>query len=187
MSSGRDHLSLFVAAMIWGAGKKNAARMQGHFTAAIGRLVDDSAILTGTASHVRASQPREAYADFTRAAVPGVRAPFFTKWFFAVGLADPTMLKPVIWDSVLSKSLQAFGWDSRKEAGSTRRSLRYEALCKAVDRWATWIGERSDQLELYLFSSQGLTECPGCNQPIVLSRPPPQISEEATGEMRPRG
>lgn len=141
---------LFVAVMIWGAGKTNG-RAPRYTSAALGdtRL---SQVLEATRTAVRAGELSRAYAGFR---VRGVGRSFFTKWFAAVDDRDATHERALILDDNVFRSLNALGWSSREAAGTRRRPVRYATYVRSMHSWAGSLDVTAEWLEWLMFDVKG--------------------------------
>jgi hypothetical protein len=121
---------LFVATMIWGSGTSNGRGPMNTAAALHDERLGEA--LKASHSHVVSERVPEAYRVFR---VHRVGPSFFTKWFWAAGLAQPLRLTPLILDSRVWDALGAVRWNSIDAAGSRLRRERYAAYLVAMDRW----------------------------------------------------
>ncbi len=76
--------------------------------------------------------PGQAYVSFRS---KGIGPAFYTKWFWAAGLAQDLSPTPLILDARVWASLGALGWDSRQSAGIRRWRDRYLAYLNSMEGW----------------------------------------------------
>jgi hypothetical protein len=123
---------LFVATMMWGSGPWNG-RGPRYTAQALSdpRLADT---LRDTRHSILRNSPEDAYARFK---VKGVGPSFFTKWFWAAGLASNLRITPLVLDERVWASLGALSWNSVDAAGGSRlRKRRYRAYLDTCALWA---------------------------------------------------
>lgn len=152
---------LFVAVMMWGRGSKNG-RLMPKFQLAMKSEPFDETLCT-TRRLIMVGQPGDAYSEWIRSGVLGIREPFFTKWFFVCGLSQGRGgLQPFPLDSRVRSSLKALGWPSSED----RRRFRgrpdhfYEAYLQRVQDWSMDLTRRGNELrpldvEQVLFRANG--------------------------------
>jgi hypothetical protein len=149
-------LELFIATLIWGRGPRNA-RMRPHILKALTHQ-DRDGVLAATQGRVLSDKLAEAYEAWK---LPGLRAPFFTKWLWASSLTRPPDERALILDSRVFATLNGpLGWSSVVAAGSSRRSLRYRAYVDAARSWARHLTENdhlttAEDIEWALFTANG--------------------------------
>lgn len=123
--------TLFITAMIWGRGKSNARMLPGIMKALRSPQCDD--VLALTAERVAEGDLEGAYRSWR---LPGIREPFFTKWFWATRNRLNTGPTALVLDGRVWSTLSALGWNSIEAAGSRRRALRYVAYVRLAHAWA---------------------------------------------------
>jgi hypothetical protein len=125
-------LNLFVAAMVWGRGKRNA-----RVVPQVVEAIDDSrrvTVLAETARLATAGDVERAYRAWT---LRGLGPPFFTRWLWTASLRGDPGTRPLVLDRQVRRSLkEALGWSTKQAAGTKARAARYRAYCEAVARWA---------------------------------------------------
>jgi hypothetical protein len=130
-------LNLFVAAMVWGRGKRNARMLP-----QIVEVIDDSrrvAVLAETARFATDGDVERAYRAWT---LRGLGPPFFTRWLWAASLRGDPCTRPLVLDRRVRRSLkEALGWSTKQAAGTDARAARYRAYCEAVARWANALSD----------------------------------------------
>jgi hypothetical protein len=167
-NSAANRERLFVAAMMWGRGKKNARMLPG-----LRKCLGDRRLSAALkrASHLLAEGlPGDAYNSWTQARLPGLREAFFTKWLFASGLATdhPAYLQPLVLDRNVWRSLAALGWSSVRTSGfryRTNPAAGYCAYLRAARDWANQLSTSrapvtAEQIEIFLFTRNGALEAP---------------------------
>lgn len=124
---------LFVEVMMWGSGKRNGRgpRYTEMALASVGAVET----LLEARTRLEAGDIEGAYPLFGD--LGGIGPSFFTKWLWLMGHNAGTSPRPLILDDRVGASLVALGWDSRKAAGSRRRSARYVAYLRACEIWAS--------------------------------------------------
>jgi hypothetical protein len=163
VGTGRTALRrLFVACLIWGRGKKNARLLPGFRNAFMHPDLDKA--LARTSRLIRKGRPGDAYELWEQYDIPGLDEPFFTKWFYAAGLAGVPdgYLRPLVLDTLVRESLERLGWSSERSSGFKRRGSPAAAYCAylaAADRWAHGLSTRrtvvtSEDMELFLFRTK---------------------------------
>jgi hypothetical protein len=163
-SNAHGQQRLFLAALMWGLGKKNARMMPGLVEALMCDPLPKA--LRDTVRMIRAGHPATAYEQWVAAGIPGLGPPFFTKWFYAVGLhgVPAGSLTPLVMDGNVWKSLGTLGWSSEATTGrkySSRPSAGYAAYLAACQRWSEWLraegvdGCTPHDIEHWLFTWNG--------------------------------
>jgi len=146
-------LALLIAVLIWGRGKSNG-RMRDHIVKVLTDPRRES-VLEETAGLSRAGKIAEAYQAWT---LPGLQAPFFTKWLWATssGSTDHCCL---VLDARVWKSLGAFGWDSRVASGRRDWPSRYAAYVEDAHACADRLGNgiSAEDVEFVLYWVNGET------------------------------
>lgn len=163
LQDARQVLSVFVLTMAWGSGLKSGRSIRNTARA----LSEDQAahaVLASSARDLRRStlpldgMVQHAHAEF---ALPGVRQPFFTKWFAFAGYVPERTWQPLILDSRVGATLnRTFAVTTHDMAGTSRRSRRYAAYVDTMHRWATDLTSdgcavSADRLEWILFAHAG--------------------------------
>lgn len=147
---------LFIASMMWGRGKSNG-RMLPHMMNAI-RSPQFEDTLAATSQLIIDGEPEAAYRAWN---LPGVREPFFTKWFWAAGHAAEALRgRPLVLDTRVWNTLSALGWNSIQAAGSRKRAKRYMAYLLTVQAWSDELSQpraavRPEDIEFALFAANG--------------------------------
>lgn len=156
----RSNLRLLVGVLVWGRGRKNQ-RMLPHMMATLAAPARNE-VLAATGAAAAARDLAVAYAGWS---LPGLRAPFFTKWLWAAGLRSGHHRNvPLVLDSRVSSSLnRGLGWNSRIAAQSLRLPRRYATYCDAMTRWADGLSDHdlvitAEDLECGLFHADGVLE-----------------------------
>lgn len=154
---------LFIAAMVWGRGKSNG-RMLPHIMNAI-RSAQFDDTLAVTSRQIIEGELEAAYRAWD---LPGVREPFFTKWFWAAGQrCQAAGGRPLVLDTRVWNTLSALGWDSIEAAGSRKRARRYLAYLRTVEWWSDQLSQPGaavgpEDIEFALFTANGnLWRLPG--------------------------
>lgn len=122
---------LFIASMIWGRGKSNG-RIMPYITTALRSKSFDYG-LTLSAKHVAEGDLEAAHRCWQ---LPGLREPFFTKWFWATGFRPHAGPAALVLDGRVWRTLSALKWNSINVANSTRRAKRYMAYVQTAHAWA---------------------------------------------------
>lgn len=143
--------SFFLACMVWGYGTVGYGpyRTERMFLTP-GRV----AILTRIRNAVRRGDLPTAYRE---AHIDYCGPPFFTKFFYFLGLAFESRPRPLILDSRVSNSLSRCGgdrFDARvyfRQKGAARFPIGYCDYVADLNRWGRENNFEPDQLELFLF------------------------------------
>lgn len=157
-SSAQDNRLLFITAMVWGRGKSNARMLPGVMRALDSTKCDET--LAVTARCIADGNIEAAYRLWR---LPGIREPFFTKWFWAAGYRSGGPLRPLVLDGRVWSTLSALGWNSIDAAASTRRAKRYTAYVEAAHVWADHLSNgrsvvTAEDVEFTLFAAAGNLE-----------------------------
>jgi hypothetical protein len=148
-----DRLVLLIAVLVWGRGKRNA-RMRDPIRRTLAHT-NCGEVLAKTADLAQAGRVAEAYEAWT---LPGLQAAFFTKWLWAATASTPDRCCLVL-DSLVWRSLGAFGWNSLEATGGNRsRAMRYAAYVEDVHLCAAQLDVRPDDVECALFRMKGNPE-----------------------------
>ena len=153
---GSGDLDLLVATLIWGRGKSNG-RMRPHIVAAL-RSDRRDEVLRETGRLAATGQPAAAYRAWS---LPGLRAPFFTKWLWAASERGEPEVRPLILDARVWISLGDLGWSSLEAAGGSRRwPDRYAAYVESCHDWAAQLSDTgrdvsAEDIEYALFRANG--------------------------------
>lgn len=158
---GRERL--FVATLMWGRGKKNARMLPGIRDCLTNPALKHT--LRVSRDLIGEGLPGDAYVAWEKASLPGLGEAFFTKWFFASGLSveDGRLLKPLVLDSRVWKSLESLGWSSQRASGFRYRShpsAGYCAYLRAARDWAVSLSTEhhpvsAEGIEMFLFGHNG--------------------------------
>ena len=151
VGSADGRLALLVAVLIWGRGTANG-RMRDAIVRALTHP-DRDQVLQQTAEWAQQGKVAEAYAAWT---LPGLRAPFFTKWLW--GASSPTPQRScLVLDKRVWNSLGALGWDSLQASGKRDWPSRYAAYVADVHDCAGQIGSgvSAEDIEYTLFRING--------------------------------
>lgn len=149
-------MRLLLATLIWGRGKSNG-RMRPHIVKAVTHP-DCDKVLVETQRLTRDGDLPGAFRGWT---LPGLRAPFFTKWLWASTLTLPPGDRALILDARVWKTLGVLGWDSCvATGGDRRRAQRYEVYVESARRWAQELTTPTnavipDDIEWAMFSANG--------------------------------
>jgi hypothetical protein len=124
--------------------------------------------LKRTSHLVRDGLPGDAYNAWISADLPGLREPFFTKWLYASGLSivDPGLLRPLVLDGNVWRSLIALGWSSERTSGFHYRTNPAAKFCAYLQTTRAWAKQLStarspvtaEQIEVFLFRRNGTIE-----------------------------
>jgi len=145
---------VFMAAMMWGYGPA------GYGPWRVGKMLckpEAIPIVTEAAHLIAEGQFGAAYDVFQ---LPWCKTAFATKFFYFVGLsAGGSWPLPVILDSVVASSLERLGIDVSQFATSWIPQVRanakgYIRYVDTIDAWATTLGCRADQIEMWLFTQR---------------------------------
>jgi hypothetical protein len=142
---------LLIATLIWGRGKKNG-RMRDAIVRTLTHPNRDQ-VLEQTAELAQRSAVADAYAAW---ALPGLQAPFFTKWLWAASCLTPPSCC-LVQDKRVWNSLGALGWDSLAASGRRDWPSRYAAYVADVHECAGQIGKgvSAEDIEYTLFWING--------------------------------
>jgi len=142
---------LLIAVLIWGRGTANG-RMRDAIVRALTHPNRDQ-VLEQTAELAQRGAVAEAYAAWT---LPGLRAPFFTKWLWAASSLTPEACC-LIQDKRVWNSLRALGWDSLQASGRSDWPSRYAAYVTDVHECARRLGQgvSAEDVEYTLFRGNG--------------------------------
>lgn len=148
-SGGR--LALIIAVLVWGRGTANG-RMRDAIVRALHHQ-DRDQVLKRTAELAQRGAVAGAYEAWT---LPGLRAPFFTKWLWAASALTPQSCC-LIQDKRVWNSLWALGWDSLQASGRRDWPSRYAAYVVDVHECAREIakGVSGEDIEYTLFRING--------------------------------
>jgi hypothetical protein len=149
--SADGRLALLIAVLIWGRGTANG-RMREPIVRALTHQ-DRDQVLERTAELAQRGAVADAYAAWT---LPGLRAPFFTKWLWAASSLKPDSCS-LIQDKRVWNSLRALGWDSLQASGRRDWPSRYAAYVADVHECARQIGNgvSAEDIEYTLFRANG--------------------------------
>jgi hypothetical protein len=157
---------LLVTTLLWGSGTSNG---RGPRYAA--RTLRDERLapaLANTAALVASGHLAGAHKGFR---VRGIGPSFFTKWFWAVGLATTAGPRPLILDTRVAQSLRRL---TGEEWNTTDRGAadRYADFVERVDHWARalasdhdLVGVDAEKVEYLLFD-----RAPGCLNDCLADR-----------------
>src|SRR5262249_51736639 len=114
---------------------------------------DRDKVLEQTAELAQQGAVADAYAAWT---LPGLRAPFSTKWLWAASSLTPQSCC-LIQDKRVWNSLGALGWDSLQASGHRDWPSRYAAYVEDVHECARRLGESvtAEDIEYTLFRLNG--------------------------------
>jgi hypothetical protein len=149
-------MRLLLATLIWGRGKSNG-RMRPHIVRAVTHPTCDVVL----AETQRLALGGDLAAAYGRWSLPGLQAPFFTKWLWASTSTLPPGEQALILDGRVWKSLGVLGWDSLVATGGDRnRARRYEAYVRTARQWARELTTSSriviaEDIEWALFHANG--------------------------------
>lgn len=151
----------FALVMAWGSGLTGGRGLR-NTARALGDNVRVHALLRDSARTLRQARDPEdgALASAHRGfRLPGVRQPFFSKWFAFAGYRDGREWQPLILDSRVYASLnETLNVSTKSLAGSRRRADRYVAYVAALHAWARQVGipgATGERLEWILFRHRG--------------------------------
>jgi hypothetical protein len=157
-------LPCFVLVMAWGSGTtgsrglRNTARAVRNSESAHAALAK-SALLLRQSSSISDRRLEKAHATF---ALPGIRQPFFTKWFSFAGQVAGRRWQPLILDSRVYATLnETLDVTTISMAGGTRRrAVRYAAYVDTLHSWARFLSDKgcdadAERLEWILFQHRG--------------------------------
>jgi hypothetical protein len=150
-SSAEARVVLLIAVLVWGRGTANG-RMRDAVVRALTHP-DRDHVLEQTAKLAERSSVAKAYAAWT---LPGLRAPFFTKWLWAASCLSPRSCC-LVQDKRVWNSLGALGWDSLLASGKRDWPSRYAAYVSDVHECALQIGDSvsAEDIEYTLFRING--------------------------------
>ena len=150
-ASADGRVALLTAVLVWGRGTANG-RMRDAIVRALTHR-DRDHVLANTAELAQRGAVADAYAAWT---LPGLRAPFFTKWLWAASSLTPQSCC-LIQDKRVWNSLRALGWDSLQAAGKRDWPSRYAAYVSDVHECAHQIGDgvSAEDIEYTLFRMNG--------------------------------
>lgn len=137
--------------LVWGRGTANGG-MRDPIVRALTHS-DRDQVLQQTAERAQRGAVADAYAAWT---LPGLQAPFFTKWLWAASSLRPQACC-LIQDKRVWKSLGALGWDSLQASGKRDWPSRYAAYVADVHECANRIGNgvSAEDIEYTLFRING--------------------------------
>lgn len=121
--------------MCWGAGPRNRARLR-QWARALERptLVE---VLDRTHEHVARGDLVQAY--WGSRSLPGSGEAYWTKWLWALGLAQDSMeVRPYVLDARVWKVLRRLPWSP--EGGN--QAERWVDYCRTLDVWGELVNER---------------------------------------------
>lgn len=144
-------IALLIAVLVWGRGTANG-RMRDAIVRALTHPHRDQ-VLERTAQQAQAGAVADAYAAWT---LPGLQAPFFTKWLWAASSLRPQTCC-LIQDKRVWNSLGALGWDSLEASGMKDWPSRYAAYVADVHDCADRMGKgvSAEDIEYTLFRING--------------------------------
>ncbi|WP_068275224.1 hypothetical protein [Mycobacterium sp. E787] len=144
-------LALLITALVWGRGTANG-RMRDPIIRALTHR-DRDQVLEHTADLAKRGAAADAYAAWT---LPGLRAPFFTKWLWAASSFKP-QLCCLVQDKRVWNSLRSLNWDSLQASGRRDWPSRYAAYVADVHECAHQLGNRvsAEDIECTLFRING--------------------------------
>jgi hypothetical protein len=153
-SEGQGLLKLFLAAMVWGRGKRNARMKKSLQRAFIS--VRESGLLRSSRDFLHQDDLAAGWREARK--IPGLREPFFTKWLYAASLAPGMPRRALVRDANVKAALWELGWDSKARAESRSLALRYAVFVDCVHFWANQLAQRTgdhtiqaETVELALF------------------------------------
>lgn len=154
-SSVNANRDLFIAAMIWGRGKSNGRMLPSIMKALRTKSCDDALALA--AEQVAEGDLEAAHRSWQ---LPGLREPFFTKWFWATGIRPHAGPAALVLDGRVWRTLSALKWNSINDAESTRRAKRYMAYVRTAHAWADELSHpesvvTAEDVEFALFFAAG--------------------------------
>jgi hypothetical protein len=153
-------VAAFVLVMAWGSGTSNSRSLR-YTRSALQDVKAAASVLCESASAVRAVAEIDSddlAAIHRRFSLPGVREPFFTKWFSFAGANLERAWQPLILDSRVRKTLNRT-LDVWLNDLTTKRNdpYRYIAYLTAMHAWADELPQKTtaSRLEWILFMHNG--------------------------------
>jgi hypothetical protein len=153
-------VAAFVLVMAWGSGTTNSRSLR-NTRSALNSVKNAVAVLRDSATALRAVteiDSAELVAAHRSFLLPGVREPFFTKWFSFAGVKPKRAWQPLILDSrvrgTLHKTLDVWLNDLTRERNDP---YRYIAYLEALHTWAEKLPQpaTASRLEWIFFKHNG--------------------------------
>jgi hypothetical protein len=153
-------VAAFVLVMVWGSGTTNSRSLRNTHSALknvkdAADILRDSALALRAATEIDSAELATAHRSFS---LPGLREPFFTKWFSFAGVNPKRPWQPLILDSRVRATLHTTldVWLNNL-ARERNGAYRYIAYLTALHTWAEELPEpvTASRLEWIFFMQNG--------------------------------